>query len=126
MPRSGMVAAIKLVHLYGFVSCHIHNGNYWSFWGCAHIKDQVNVVITDAANHIILPASQFIVNSSKWSRAPYYNAPFAPELVMPVFSHPRSVSNGQEFRVWYGEDLTSITAQDNGGRSCADVYALYV
>ena len=90
------------------------------------IKDQVNVVITDTSNHIILPANQFMVHSAKWYRVPYYNAPFAPELVLSVFSHPRWVSSGQQFRLWYGEDLTDYTEHDNGGRSCCDVYALYV
>ena len=29
----------------------------------------------------------------------------------------------QELRLWYGEDLYGFTERDNGGRSCADVYA---
>ena len=126
VPSSGKLAAIKLVHLYGFVSCDIRYNTDWSFWGCSGFRNRVNVVIANAANHIILPPNQFILNSSKWSKVPYYNAPFAPELVFSVFSHPRWVKKGQQFHVWYGEDLTNYTEHDNGGRVCCDVYALYV
>ena len=128
VPSKGNLGAIKLVHLYGFVSCNIGSNYDWSFWGCGHNKGSVNIVVTNAANQIILPSNQFFENSSKWSRVtvPYYNAAFAPELVLPVFSHPRRVYKGQQFRVWYGEDLTDQTEHDNGGRSCCDVYVLYV
>ena len=33
VPR-GRLAAIKLVHLYGYVSCHVHGPSFWSYWGC--------------------------------------------------------------------------------------------
>ena len=99
---------------------------HWSFWGIGGWKDRANVVITDTSNHIILPPNQFMVDSAKWYRVPYYNAPFAPELVLSVFSHPRRVYSRQQFRLWYGEDLTDYSEHDNGGRACCDVYALYV
>ena len=128
LPSSGKLVAIKLVHLYGFVSCHAPKNSKWSFWGCGTVRDRVNVVVTNAADQIILPPNQFILDSLKWSRVtvPYYNAAFAPELVFSVFSHPRRVYKGQQFRLWYGEDLTDQTEHDNGGRVCCDVYALYV
>jgi len=107
------------------VTCNTNVPSDWSFWGCAGIKDRVNVVITDTSNHIILPPNQFIVSGGKWYRVPYYNAPFAPELVLSVFSHPRWVSSGQQFRLWFGEDLTDDSEHNNGGRACCDVYALY-
>ena len=128
LPSSGKLVAIRLDHLYGFVSCNTGSNSNWSFWGCGNSRDQVNVVVTNAANQIILPPNQFFKLASKWSRVtvPYYNAAFAPEIVFSVFSHPRQVNKGQEFRVWYGEDLTDLTENDNGGRVCCDVYALYV
>lgn len=63
IPLHGKVAAVKLVHLYGYVSCHKHNPDNWSFWGCGHgVKDLVNVAITKSDNHMILPPNQFIGN----------------------------------------------------------------
>ena len=123
-PSHGSLAAIKLVHLYGYVSCH-HSS--WSYWGCfvPDKRNQINVVITTAANHVLLPPSQFISPNTKWSTIHGYNE-FSPELVMSVFSHPHSVRRGQELRLWYGEDLVNHSEHDNGGRVCCDVYALYV
>ena len=79
------MAAVKLVHLYGYVSCDTQRTSYWSYWGCgdnpvAGIKDMVNVKITTSANRIILPPSQFTTEFFKWSEIPGYNS-LSPELV---------------------------------------------
>lgn len=135
MPFSGRLAAIKLVHLYGYVSCSKHgNVNHWSYWGCGYsfslTRDMVNVVITTSSNHIILPPDQFLtrsgsLRSGKWHEILGYNS-WSPELVFSVFSHPLWVSSGQQLRVWNGEDLVDYLETDNGGRVCCDVYARYV
>ena len=122
--RRGKLAGTKLVHRYGYVSCHTASTSNWSHWGCAGLKDQVNVVITDAANRILLPPNQFFVHSAKWSKIPGYDS-LSPELVLSAF-YPRRVTSGQELRLWYGEDLMNWAEGDNGGRSCCDVYAHYV
>ena len=36
------------------------------------------------------------------------------------------VEIGQQFRVWYIEDLRNEYERDNSGKACVDVYALYV
>ena len=61
----------------------------------------------------------------KWYRVPGYKS-LSPELVLPFFSSPKLVHSNQELRVWYGEDLANVSDGDNGGRVCADVYALFV
>ena len=126
-PLSGKVASVKLVHLYGYVSCHKHNADNWSFWGCGHgVKDLVNVAITTSDNHMILPPNQFIGNrAGKWSKLPGYNS-FNPVIELSVFSHPYELSEKTELHLWYAEDLVNYTESDNGGRVCADVYLLYV
>ena len=127
-PKGGRLAAIKLVHLYGYVSCHRHITSYWSYWGCGYIpglKDDVNVVVTTSANHVLFPPSQFTISNTKWSNIIGYNS-WSPELVLSVFSHPYWVSSGQELRLWYGEDFANLSEDDNGGRACCDVYALFV
>ena len=130
LPSSGKLAAIKLVHLYGYVSCAAPKPYHWSYWGCGHVnKNDINVVITDTHNRIILPPNQLITSGShaagKWYNDLGYSS-VSPELVLSVFSHPPQVSSGQEFRVWYGEDLVNWTEHDNDGKVCIDVYALYV
>ena len=132
MPSSGNLAAIKLVHLYGFISCY-EKGGHWSYWGCRnnrHVgKGMTNVVITNSNNDPLLPPDNFLVSGplrkGSWYDFPGYNS-WSPELVLSVLSHPLTVSSGQELRLWYGEDLKGFHEGDNGGRVCCDVYALYV
>ena len=130
VPR-GRLAAIKLVHLYGYVSCHVHGPSFWSYWGCGDnpsmgLNTQVNAVITDSDNHILLPPIQFQkISNLKWYKVPGYNS-LSPELVLPFFTSPRRVHRKQELRVWYGENLVNLSEGDNGGTVCADVYALFV
>lgn len=123
----GRLATVKLVHLYGYVTCDTRHISYWSYWGCGsyYSGDKINVVITTASNHVLLPPGQFIVHhGAKWSKLPGYTS-VSPELVLSFF-HPYSVHSGQELRLWYGEDLMNAGEADNGGRACVDIYALYV
>ncbi|CAH3155023.1 unnamed protein product [Pocillopora meandrina] len=127
MPSAGRLAAMKLVHRYGYVTCNKHNPIYWSHWGCGHLKDYVNVVITTSLNKILLPPNQFLkfnYQAGKWSKVPGYGAN-SPELILSFF-HPRYVYRGHQLRVWYGEDLMNWYEGDNAGRVCFDVYASYV
>ncbi len=123
----GKIAGFKLVHLSGYVTCGKRRVSHYSFWGCGDaggVKNHVNVVITTSSNHVIVPPSEFFTfGNGKWSEIPGYNS-MSPEIVLPSFS-PYSVRSGDQFRLWYGEDLVNFTEHDNGGRVCADVYALY-
>ena len=124
------LAAVKLVHLYGYVTCDTRHISYWSYWGCQgssfYSPENINVVITTATNHVLLPPGQFILpdHGAKWSKLPEYTS-ISPELVLSFFN-PYSVQSGQELRLWYGEDLTNTFEGDNGGKACVDIYALYV
>jgi len=131
-PSGGKLASVKLVHLYGYVTCDTNIAASWSYWGCSNnhkgVKDYVNVAITTSANQILLPSSQFMTHgygSIKWALVPGYNS-FSPELVMSAFSNPLSVTKGQELRLWYGEDLVNISEDDNAGKACCDVYARFI
>ena len=122
------LAAVRLVHLYGYVSCDTRHVSYWSYWGCGLMGwglGKINVGITTSGNHVLLPPRQFIVNDgAKWSQVPGYNS-LSPELVLSFFS-PSRVNHHQELRVWYGEDLMNTSEGDNGGTACVDVYAIFV
>ncbi|KAL9960940.1 hypothetical protein ACROYT_G034448 [Oculina patagonica] len=124
VPNSGKIAGFKLVHLSGYVSCDTSSVRNWCFWGCAY--SYINVVITASDNHIILPLSQFFTHGGggTWFKLPGYTT-LSPEIVLPFFS-PYWVNSGQEFRLWYGEDLVAHNETNNGGRVCSDVYTLYV
>ena len=123
VPSSGKLAALRLVHLYGYVSCHPRSYGRWSYWGCASSK--INIVVTNSTNHVILPAEQFISGETKWSKIPGYTS-LSPEILLSVFSDPVEITAGEELRLWYGEDLANKDEDDNEGKVCADVYGLYV
>lgn len=126
-PISGNLVAVKLVHLFGYVSCDVSDGTFWSFWGCGEnqaLKAQVDIVITDDHNNILMPPTQLVKNHSvKWSKIPGYNSQ-SPEIVLSRFS-PTSVHRGKRLRLWYGEDLANLSEGDNGGKVCCKVYAMY-
>ena len=127
-PGDGSVGAIKLVHLYGYVSCDTRNSIHWSHWGCAYhgdIKQKVSIAITTSGNHILLPASQLASDSALRTTIPGYDSQ-SPELVLSFFSNPRPMTSGEELRLWYGEDLANLFEGDNGGRVCCDVYGLII
>ena len=42
------------------------------------------------------------------------------DLTTPMYGR-----KGQELRIWYREDLIGYTEENNGGVTCADVYAKY-
>ena len=77
--------------------------------------------VTDTSNEIIFPLVSKIKPykiSGIWSNST--------ELIFNNLAVPVRVSAGQQFRVWYGEDLKDVSEHDNGGETCMDSYALYV
>ena len=119
----GNLMKIKLVHLYGYVTCKAGHDNLWSPWGCGYYLDQngitdyTGVSLTTASNTILFPPSQ-IVRNDNWSLIPGYSSR-SPELVMSIYDTPVTVSAGQEWRLWYTEDLTNTHEDDDAGRVCA-------
>ena len=130
-PSHGKLAAIKLVHLYGYVSCDSSIKSSWTYWGCASPcypkwRGRVGVTITNSANYVLLPTSHsLIAGTTTWYKIPGYHS-LSPELVLSFFANHHSVSSGEELRLWYGEDLLDYTEGDNDGKTCCDVYAIFV
>lgn len=55
------------------------------------------------------------------------HTPDSPELLFDNFTNPLRVTVGQQFAVWFGEDLDDCGESDNGsGETCVDVYGLFV
>ena len=129
-PRSGNLVAVKLVHLYGYVSCDVNVYTHWSFWGCGEnqwngINTLVDTVITDSHNHVLMPPKELErdLGGFKWYKIPGYNSQ-SPEIVLSRFSST-PVNRGKQLRLWYGEDLVNLSEGNNGGRVCCKVYAMY-
>ena len=120
---------IKLVHLYGYVSCATSVDYYWSHWGCGYHstggnQDYTRIALTTASDTILFPPSE-IGRSDDRTLIPGYSSR-SPELVMSIYDTPVSVSAGQELRLWYTEDLKNGFEGDNGGKVCADVFGYFM
>ena len=126
VPSGGNIRHLKLVHLYGYVSCAGGSINYWSPFSCSiypGISDYVGVTVTTAGNTVLLPPKELSL-SSGWSFIPGFDGQ-SREVVFTKFSDPVTVTSGQELRLWYSEDLKNGPEGDNGGKSCSDVYAIF-
>ena len=112
----GSIEAVKLFHLYGLVTC----GRGWMKWGCAPSAKRLKVLVTDAANSILLP-----IGETKLYNIPGYHSN-STEVMFNDFPSPLQLSSGQELRLWFSEDRNNYQESDNGGTTCADVFAKYL
>ena len=102
-------------------------------WGCAHPwfkENQLLTVITYPNRYALLIANY--LRSDAFCGYKYYAYQLegtdvdSPELVFNPLLHPLSVTVGQKFQIWYGEDLTDCTGNNNKGKTCVDVYGWYL
>ncbi|XP_044177149.1 uncharacterized protein LOC114970458 [Acropora millepora] len=123
--RNMFVSSFMLVHRSGNVSCDARLSHLFSYWGCGPNRAGLLTLVTDQKNNILAPeASSVNRKTGGYSLAGYTSSSSA--LVFCAAKKPHCVFAKSELRLWYGEDLFGITESDNGGRTCADVYALIV
>ncbi|KAL9952257.1 hypothetical protein ACROYT_G039482 [Oculina patagonica] len=128
-PSRGEVITIKLVHLSGKVSCT--TGNY-SNWGCnfLDLPKNMETLITDSDRNRLLPNDQQLFDADLCGGVFYGlpgHTPDSPELLFDNLTIPLPVTKGQQFQIWWGEDIQDCGEQDNGGKqACVEVYGLYV
>ena len=123
--RNMFVSSFMLVHRSGKVSCHARNSRSFSYWGCTPNHPTLLTLLTDQKNNILAPeASSVNRKSGVYSLAGYTSSSSA--LVFCAAKKPHCVLANTKLRLWYGEDLFDHYESDNGGRTCADVYALIV
>lgn len=126
--------SFKLVHLFGYVVCGKRSGK--SKWECKfRYPPKLAVFVTDRLQRPILPPDNTVFRRfngahNQCANGIYYGLPGfnedSRELRFNNFSSPMTVTEGQEFQIWYGEDLKDCTEDDNDGQSCVDIYGLYV
>ena len=129
--ENGLINTFKLVHRSGSLKCHPSLPA--TYWGCSserYGEKRFNTVITD--NVMVALSLADYSRDSRLCGYKYYSYQLdgihvnSTELVYNMLSPQLSVSVGQEFHIWYGEDLTDCDQDDNSGKTCADVYAWYV
>ena len=112
----GAIEAVKLLHIYGLVTC----GKGWRKWGCAVTAGRLGVLVTNASDSVLLPMGK----TSRYKLNGYHSN--SPEIVFSDLPSPIQLSSGQELRLWFDADYINYYEYDNRGKSCADVFAKYL
>ncbi|KAL9970863.1 hypothetical protein ACROYT_G023315 [Oculina patagonica] len=129
--ESGLVYTFKLVHRNGSLICNTDYPS--SYWGCDYplYGDERLLTVITYPNKTALLLADYLRDDSGSCGNKYYLYKIvgiginSPELVFNSLPTPLSVSVGQEFHIWYGQDLKDCTENNNAGMTCADVYAWY-
>ena len=118
---SGFVRALRLTHQSGKIGCA---PGQFSNWGCNHVY-RTNMFVTDVKNVVMYPSTVLVKTAvGGWYLLPGY-IENSPNLVFSDVGD-RYIYNGQQMRVWYGEDLYDHTEYDNHGHTCFKVELYFV
>lgn len=142
VPYDIKVSQVKIVHKAGHVNCVNHDrscggstekygtagADNSSKFGC-ECTDNIGIMVTDSNNKRVVPGKEVPVvdwfnrpvsgTESAWYRLPGFHA-HSDEIVM---DGDKIFKAGEEYRIWYGEDLMDETEHDNQGNACYDIYA---
>ena len=89
VPYGGKIAAVKLIHLSGYVMYQTGFISYRSFWGCGNnpaVRNHVSLAIRTSSNALLMPSSPFFTyadGAGRWSELPGYNS-FSPAAFFSV------------------------------------------
>jgi hypothetical protein len=130
---NGKVKTFRLVHISGGVT---HGGGtgvegnwggsqYTFFFVTFPSKIELHVTFDNKVRITPPPGYPMEMNYDRMG----YDVPgytnMSPELVFPEISPQITVTKGQKFRIWFGQDYADSTEHDNTGTTCADVYIYY-
>ena len=123
--ESGVIRTFKLVHLSGSIRCnHAYPPCYWGCEYHSHGDTKLLTVIT-FKNRSALLLSDYKKKGCHYSYKIEGVGVNETELRFNNLPSPISVSVGDEFQIWYGQDLYYCSEDNNSGQTCADVYAWY-
>ena len=135
-PIAGDLLTFKLIHQSGSVECLAYSFfKSASYWGCTFPTvpqgHQLGTIITNSQSERLLPKDDYFFLEGSPCNNHYYGllgqTANSPELLFDNFSTPLHVSVGQEFQIWFGEDLNKCWHEDNGlGKTCVLVLGLFV
>ena len=123
--ESGVIHTFKLVHLSGSIRCnHVHPSSYWGCDNPSHGDMRLITVITFKNRSALLLADYGEKDCHYFYKIEGVGVNDT-ELRFNNLPSPISVSVGDEFQIWYGQDLNNCSEDNNSGQTCADVYAWY-
>ena len=127
-PVAGDLITFKLIHQSGSAECA---AGWPSHWGCTHSNlppdRRLGTVITNSQGVRLLPKDDYFLEGLLHCNKHYYSLPGqtadSPELLFDNFSTPLHVSVGDEFQIWFTEDLYKCGHEDNGsGKTCFNIW----
>ena len=123
--ESGVIHTFKLVHLSGSIRCN--NVDPPSYWGCEHPShgDMKLITVITFKNRSALLLADYRRKDCHYFYKIEGVCVNDTELRFNNLPSPISVSVGDEFQIWYGQDLKNCSEYNNSGQTCADVYAWY-
>ncbi|XP_078373999.1 uncharacterized protein LOC144658644 [Oculina patagonica] len=125
--EKGQIHTFKLVHISGSLQCNEQHAS--TYWGCLNMKFGMNNLMTliTYMNRTVLPLAEYVLVSN--TPAYGYHLDTADvnseTLVFNYLPISLTVSVGQQFQIWYSQDLANHSENNNSGETCTDVYALY-
>jgi len=132
-PYDGFMSAVKLVHLYGSVTCDKRKELHYSYWGCnrnsLHMWKNFNIYLTDKKGNQLLKDNdeKDDLKMFDW----FSSEKFTPNSKEFVFMNqktynPMYVARDFEMFIWYGDDRKDRNEDMSLGETCVDVYAHFV
>ena len=130
-PIAGDLLTFKLIYQNGSVECAAGSSSHW---GCTYPEmaqdHRLGTIITNSQSVRLLPKDYYFLKGVP-CRSHFYGLPGqtvdSPELLFDNFSTPLNVSLGEEFQIWFTEDLYKCGYADNGlGKTCVLVFGLFV
>ena len=97
---------LKLVSSTGFISCNGFDTSRLTNFGCISMTglDDIMMVVTDNKNSQLLPGSRGYSHDGRASKSDYL-----------TFNDQVQLTEGQEIRIWYRDDLNDNSESDNVG-----------
>ena len=128
-PYEGFIGGIKLIHIYGQVTCDTKSDYFESNWGCNRdILNPLGIFITDRHRRVIFNRTGSDPPGNV--RVPWYSSNLfdgsSDELVFNRMNDPVYANPNSKLFVWYGEDLINKEEDNNSGKTCVDVYAHFI
>ena len=125
-PYDGFISAIKMVHLFGAVTCDNRQYNHYSNWGClnhsSHGPNDLNIFLVNKNKQILRETEDY---TWSWYRSELFTST-SKEFVFSNVKSPLYVNEGFQFELWYGDDMKDRNEDYSQGESCADAYAHFV
>ena len=110
------LVAVRLMHVSGSIRCG-NKASYGSRWGCNNKPAKFGTILAKHKGAITFPETEQI------SMNGFNDLDGFTVHDDVIFFRIKTVNvmEGDEYQIWYGEDIKDISEDDNSGKHCVDV-----